>query len=234
MPHRRCTFALALASALPPVAAGAQEPPRGAEGSQSRPRGHGLEVWAGLARRSPRWGVLGDTPGMSLALAAVRWTRPLRVRRGTTLEYAADLIPVALLSPPYLGSADAQRPARPCRPTEPCPYAALGGPFPAGSAFGAGASPLGLTATFRAGRRVQPTVGATGGVLWFDRRVPTTSAARVNFTATLEAGVRVVPARAGGVVLLYRFHHLSNGGTAPDNFAVASHVLSAGYRWQLP
>ena len=51
--------------------------------------------------------------------------------------------------------------------------------------------------------------------------------------ALAEAGVRVQLPRGPGLVVAYRFHHLSNGGTAPDNYAVASHVLSAGVRWRL-
>jgi hypothetical protein len=36
-----------------------------------------------------------------------------------------------------------------------------------------------------------------------------------------------------GPVLAYRFHHISNGGRAEENVAIASHVLSLGMRWRL-
>lgn len=197
-------------------------------------RARAIEVWAGFARHSPRLGFLGSTPDMNFALAAVRWTRRVRERPGFALDYTADLVPTAFLSAPYPGSeAPTSSPDPTCRdPQTPCALAG-GSAFARGAAYGAGASPLGLTAVFRPRARVQPTLGLTGGFLYFDRREPTTSAGRFNFTATAEAGVRLMPAAGPGVTLTYRFHHISNGGTAPDNYAVASHVLSAGVRWPL-
>ena len=242
MPLGRKLVALALGAGFAPAAVRAQPPvtpvtPRAdtAAAARSHSSRQGFEVWAGLARRSPRLGVLGNAPARSLALTAVRWTHRVRDGRTLALDYTADVIPAAFLSPPDTGARGAGG-AYPggsyCTPQQQtCALAALGGPFRAGSAYGAGASPFGLTATFRPRRRVQPTLGATGGFLWFDRREPTAEAARFNFTATAEAGVRLVIASGAGVALTYRFHHLSNAGTARDNPAVASHVLSAGVRW---
>ena len=45
--------------------------------------------------------------------------------------------------------------------------------------------------------------------------------------------MRFEPAAGPGAALTYRFHHISNGGTAPDNYAVASNVLSLGVRWSV-
>ena len=171
---------------------------------------------------------------MNLALAAVRYTRRVRERPGVALADTADLVPAAFLSAPY------PSPTRPAPSPDPncqdlrVPCALSGGTaFGRGAAYGAGASPLGLTAVFRPRRRLQPTLGLTGGFLLFDRREPTTAAGRFNFTATAEAGVRFEPAAGPGASLTSRFHHISNGGTAPDNYAVASNVLSAGVRWRL-
>ncbi len=200
-------------------------------------RAQSVEVWAGFARRSPQLGFLGDTPDMNLSLAAVRWTRRLRERPGFAVDYTADLVPAAFLSAPYpssrtTASGTSARATKACDGPELCLIST--GPARAGGpAYGAGASPLGLTAVFRPRRRFQPTLGATGGFLWFDRREPTAAAAHFNFTATAEAGVRFEPAAGPAASLTYRFHHISNGGTAPDNFAVASNVLSAGVRWRV-
>ena len=229
MSRRSLVVALAGTAGCAPAATRAQPAGGDSAAATPRPRRDGFEVWAGLARHSPRLGVLGKTPGVSLALAALRWSRRVRERPGVVLAYTADVIPAAFLSPPYPRPAAGGGPD--CGPQQECALAALGGPFPAGSAYGAGASPLGLTATFRPHSRIQPTLGATGGFLWFDRREPTTEAARFNLTAAAEAGVRLVTSAGPGVALTYRFHHLSNAGTARDNPAVASHVLSAGVRW---
>jgi hypothetical protein len=61
--------------------------------------------------------------------------------------------------------------------------------------------------------------------------VPTTGAARVNFVATAEAGVRAALTRSYEVTATYRFHHLSNAGLAQENLAVASQLVSFGVRW---
>ena len=229
MPPRPFAIIAAAVAAYTPAAARAQSPDSAS--ARPDPGRHGLEVWAGFARHSPRLGVLGNAPGRNLALAAVRWTRRVRERPGFALDYTADLIPAAFLSPPDTGATAAGAGYPDCGPQQACALAAPGGPFRAGSAYGAGASPLGLTATFRPRRRFQPTLGVTGGFLWFDRREPTAAAARFNLTAAAEAGVRLVTSSGSGVTLTYRFHHLSNAGTARDNPAVASHLLSAGVRW---
>jgi hypothetical protein len=100
-------------------------------------------------------------------------------------------------------------------------------------ARGVGFSPLGLTVITRTDRILQWRFGATGGALIFDRRIPSDLAASFNFTATIEAGVQRVHSGGNGWTLVYRLHHLSNAGTASDNLAMLSHVISIGGRWRL-
>lgn len=197
----------------------------------------GIGLWGGVGTHSRDWGVLGAVPNVNLALAAARLSWPVgphaRHHVSRQLYYTVDLIPVALLSPPYISHP---RGSSGCSGTRVCIQPAPGstghGLFPSGSAYGAGASPLGLTTVFRADDVVRPTLGATGGMLWFDRRVPTTEAARRNFTATLEAGLDVAPRRGPAVSVGYKFHHLSNGGTARENPAVASNMVSVAISWR--
>ena len=186
------------------------------------------EYWAGFSNRSPKWGVLGNRPGMSFGIAAARTTYRLKTAQRYAIDYTVDFIPVALSSPPLgydlettantflTGEADCLMSCR----------------FPSGSAYGAGVSPLGFTATYRRDRTIQPRIGFAGGILLFDRAVPTVISTRFNFTAAIEAGTQILNRNGDGLLIVYRFHHLSNAGTGYDNSALASHVISLGARFR--
>lgn len=203
-----------------------------APGTVAQAQWGSVEAWGGLAWDSPSWGILGNVPEMNFALVGLRFSRLLGGGDGSTpsrmTEFSFDLVPVALTSPPYVSLRGA---ATPCPPRSLCalrPNVRSGGPFPEGSAYGFGVNPAGLTTRFRADRHVSPSLGLNVGGLWFDRHVPTSKSSRFNFTASLEAGLRVGPPDAAGVTITYRFHHLSNAGTAGENPGLASHLLSVG------
>ena len=191
------------------------------------------EVWVGYSPRSPKWGVLGNRPGLSFGLAAARVTRRIKSKPRYALDYTVDFVPVALSSPP-LGYTQVFQGVPQPKPVSKtlCTFPLVGCPFPPGSAYGAGVSPLGITAIYRRDRVFQPRFGATGGFLMFDRAVPTVVSTRFNFTATIEGGAQILSKRGDGVLLVYRFHHLSNAGTGYDNSALASHVISIGGRFR--
>jgi hypothetical protein len=193
------------------------------------PAYHGVEIWTGRATHSSRWGFLGDTPNVNLALLAVRWTTPIRASSRSVLEYTVDVVPVAVLSPPLSTGPGAESASGHCEGDE-CALYPLARTFPPGSAFGVGVSPLGLTWVFLPARRIRPVLATTGGLIWFDRRVPTTGAARINFAGTAEAGFRAALNERADLTAAYRFHHISNAGLARENSALASHVFSLGVR----
>jgi hypothetical protein len=217
-------FTVFLCCFLAPMMAQAQSSP--SDTSADRAGDVGTEIWAGFSNRSSKWGVLGNRPGMSFGLAAARFSRRIKTKPEYALDYTVDVIPVALASPP-LGY---EMSGKPTFPQDSCRISCR---FPSGSALGAGISPIGFTAIYRRGSRVQPRVGATGGALFFDRAVPTVISTRFNFTATLEAGTQFLNRSGDGLTLVYRFHHLSNAGTGYDNSALASHVISLGARWRM-
>ena len=202
----------------------------------------GFELWGGVAQGSPSWGVLGEAPGMNFGVLGLRFARARGVRARTAdpaavlevpsrvTQWHFDLVPLAMLSTPY-------RSLRGTGVT--CPRGSLcvapqrddAGLFPSGSAYGFGVNPLGITTRFRNDRQLSPSLGmAVGGIL-FDRQVPTTGASEANFTAAVEAGLRIGAPDAGGVALAYRFHHISNGGTAAENPGVASHLVTLVWRY---
>jgi hypothetical protein len=222
---------LIMAAATMPFALHAQP---AHDSSSDRLGTHAVEYWAGYSARSPKWGVLGNRPGLSFAVAAGRIATRIKTTPRYALDYTFDIIPVALSSPPLgydmLSDPWDTRQLR-ARLTQPCLVSFFGCRFPTGSAYGAGFSPLGLTATYRRDHILQPRLGATGGVLFFDRAVPTIISTRFNFTATVEAGVQALTKGGDGLLFVYRFHHLSNAGTGYDNSALASHVISIGARF---
>jgi hypothetical protein len=183
-----------------------------------------VEVWAGVSRGSSMWGQLGDMPNETMALTAVRFVERVHRSDAVSVEYGVDLIPIALMSPPYrvpdasCGSA--------CASSSTDPRAGA-------AAHGAGVNPISLTAIFRANRALQLRAGASAGALWFDRPVPTTTAARLNFTGSVELGAQLIGAQGNGLVVTYRFHHLSNAGRGTENPGIASHLVSLGARWRL-
>jgi hypothetical protein len=220
-----------------PIATGAQTiAPTGVDDTGVAPvvtidrRGvYGLEAWAGIAPTSANLGFLGNAPDLALTLAAVRVTRALHRTPGVAFDYMIDVVPVARLSRRTL---DRRLHRIVCRSKQMCSSVA-DDILLQGNATGFGVSPVGLTAVLRPAHALEIGFGGTGGILWFDERVPTSGAARLNFTATAETGIGVVDKRGRGPFLMYRFHHISNGGRADENPAIASHVLSAGVRWRL-
>jgi len=217
---------------LSPLAiAGAQSNP--SDTLADRSGGRATEFWIGYSPRSPKWGVLGNRPGLSFGLGAARTTRRIKTTPRYALDYTIDFVPIALSSPP-LGYTQVFQGTPQPKPADRtlCTIPLVGCPFPPGSAYGAGVSPLGITAIYRRDRVVQPRLGATGGFLMFDKAVPTVVSTRFNFTATIEGGVQILSKRGDGVLLVYRFHHLSNAGTGYDNSALASHVISIGGRFR--
>lgn len=193
-----------------------------------------VELWGGLAQGSPRWGILGETPGMNVALVGLRLARPVAHtergsdRRLTTLH--VDLIPLALVSTPFTSLRG--RDAADCDPEALClqPGTNERGLFPNGSALGLGIAPLGVTTHFRRDSWASPSIGLSGGALLFDRAVPTTRASHFNLTATIEAALRLGDPDRTGIVLSYRFHHISNASFARENPGIASHLLTIGLR----
>ncbi len=231
---------LTLVPVAPLAAQAASESPSGAIGAEesaaapttSRAQRGGLEAWGGLANRSPQWGILGETPGMNFGVIALRYSQAFGAApvagQLPAWEWTFDVIPLALMSPPLISLRGT---GVPCESAVLCvevPSIASTERFPPGSAFGFGVAPLGVVRRFARDRRASPFVAVNGGALVFDRRVPTTKASRFNFTASAELGLRIGPPDESALTVSYRFHHISNAGTAGENPGLASHLITLG------
>ena len=185
-------------------------------------------MWGGVARGSPELGFLGTAYGMNLGLVGLRFSRPQRNWREGHTRYAwtVDLIPYAIISPPAVSDY-----SRSCPGGRVCVKPDRGGNtktwFPTGSVRGLGFIPLGVTGTLRAGELLSPTLGLSGGALYFSERIPSTGGARFNYVAAAELGMLISPSAFPQLMLEYRFVHISNAGSA-ENLGVASHLVTIG------
>ncbi len=96
--------------------------------------------------------------------------------------------------------------------------------------YGVGLSPIIWRWNFERGAQVLPFVELGGGGLWTTAPVPdrTTDS---NFTAHVGAGVRWLTGARQGLVIAYRFHHISNGNSIQSNPGVNSHQAYVGWTW---
>jgi lipid A 3-O-deacylase len=103
--------------------------------------------------------------------------------------------------------------------------------FQSDRAEGAAFSPLMFRWNLREHARIHPFVEIAGGVVATNRDVPEATS-RFNFSSHGGAGARVRVAERWGVVVGYRFQHLSNGNTAPRNPGINSNIgyLGVAYR----
>jgi hypothetical protein len=189
-------------------------------------------AWGGFARNSPD-NLWGAERGRDVAVAGLRFVRHDPGAGRVAVDYILDVIPLAWMSMPRgsgLPSCDdpygGEKPPGPT--TVPGPTLCLVDPPVKTSAVGFGASPLGAQARLRVFERVQPFAAMNAGLLWFARPVPSERAAQLNFTAEIGTGLLIGRAGRPGLMLGYKFHHISNGGTAASNPGVDGHMLYAG------
>lgn len=133
-------------------------------------------------------------------------------------RYFVDIVPYALSTnmPEYSWNNR-------CRPDTLCP-----GAVPIlHDAHAFGISPLGWALAFRKGP-ARLTLEATGGGLWFSRRIPDPVAARFNFTASAGPTLELQMTSAEALRVGYLWHHTSNGGTGKVNPGLNSGILAVG------
>ncbi len=95
--------------------------------------------------------------------------------------------------------------------------------------FAQGFSPIGLQYSLRPGHRLQPFVSSTAGYILSTRPIPTANAGSFNFTFDFGAGVELFHSETRSIQLEYRFHHISNHGTADVNPGIDNGVFKLSY-----
>lgn len=167
-------------------------------------------VWANYSPNSFVFD--GTSRGRKLFLLNLQYARVLLARRVATLKYTGDVIPVAFESQPtqvFLVNGNMLR-------------------NPAGTIYGAGASPIGLQLNFGS-RRVQPFLSGSVGFLYFAQQVPVLRSSQFNYTANLGIGLEVFSGSGRSFAVGYKYHHLSNADSAPLNPGLDSNVFYTGF-----
>lgn len=136
-----------------------------------------------------------------------------------SVKWVSELVPLALLNEPTEYYFNAQ-------------HTKLTG-FRAGSTtYAGGVTPLGLQVNLRNRHRVQPFFDAHAGILYFARQEPVPNSSQFNFTFNFGTGLQVFTGKRSSLLFGYKYHHISNNETAPENPGVDSSELYAGYLWR--
>lgn len=156
--------------------------------------------WIGVSAGSPT--LIGKSERVSLDLFALRYSRIVLTRPAFDLRYTLDGVLFARLR--YLNEKGTVE-----------------------TVHGRGTSPLGFEIGFRREKRVSPVVAASGGLLYFERNVPSMGR-RLNLSGDLGAGLGVRITPTFGARIAYKYHHFSNAYTAPFNPGFDSNLFMIG------
>ncbi|MGA2889875.1 MAG: acyloxyacyl hydrolase [Terracidiphilus sp.] len=196
--------------------------------------------------------LMGNAENRKLLSFGVAYSRRLLVSRIVDWQYNGELVPVALESDPYSYVVYNQTLPTPATfsytspPTVLCatviyPYSfTLGnGVTYSGTAtqsckgrewtIGEGISPAGFQWNFLPLHRTQPFLIGHGGYMYSTQPIPVADAGSFNFTFDFGAGFELFRSRHQSVRAEYRYHHISNHGTATENPGIDSLVYYVTY-----
>ena len=104
------------------------------------------------------------------------------------------------------------------------------------TAFGAGFSPIGIQFNWRNDKKVQPFIAGGLGMVFFNRKFPDqrtpTDQRRIGnwfqITADFGFGVEIRNSEKKSFFIGYKYHHMSNGYSAPLNVGYNTNMVYAG------
>ncbi|MPY88018.1 MAG: hypothetical protein GEU99_08860 [Luteitalea sp.] len=152
-------------------------------------------------------GVARSGPDARLALSAFQWSRVLTAPHGFTPIRGQLQMGFELV--PVLHAVESRE------------------------ALGFGVSPLVLRWRFVGTRHVQPYIEALTGVARTDHQIPD-GTTRLNFLSQAGVGTWLALSDGVGVLIGYRFEHLSNASRRPFNPGLDFHVVYLGMSWIRP
>jgi Lipid A 3-O-deacylase (PagL) len=197
--------------------------------------------------------LLGYAENRELLDFGVSWSRRLILNRVVNWQYSVELLPVALESDPTAKEViqytepitqtltyDLGAGLVSCTPatntvtgTEPngAPFSYTVSYFCSGRRWtiGEAMSPIGFQWNFMPQRRLQPFFIGHGGYMYSTQPIPVTSAGSFNFTFDIGAGFELYRSRAQSIRVEYRYHHISNHGTAYENPGIDNGLFQVTY-----
>lgn len=172
-------------------------------------------VWGGFSPDSNTFiKAFGRTPDARFGIVAFRYSRRFNNSDLLNLKYTADLVPAAFLNYPDIEVLSTVPPtARSVRPTR----------------YAFGVAPLGLQVNFRPRKNVQPFIGASGGLLYFNQRTPNFTGTRLAFTADVGGGIEFKLKKKRALTVGYKYYHISNGDRGLSNPGFDNNLFYIGY-----
>jgi hypothetical protein len=137
--------------------------------------------------------------------------------RRAAVKWVSELVPMALLNEPNEWYYNNKK---------------LTGYRAGATTYAGGATPLGMQVNFWNRHRVQPFFDAHGGMLYFTRQEPVPNSSQFNFTFNFGTGLQIFTGHRGSLLVGYKYHHISNNETAPQNPGIDSSEAYAGYLWR--
>lgn len=155
-----------------------------------------------------------------LTLIGLSYELPLKSNDICSIRFVPEIIPVGLLSEPFLRGTNIQA----SRSVPPLTENKL--------LYGMGASPIALEFAFLPQKRVHPFLSSHLGLLYFNRNALAEHAAQFNFTVDGRIGAQI-RSRNGSRVLSvgYMFQHTSNAFTARQNPGVDPQMIVVAYNF---
>ena len=176
-----------------------------------------LTVWGGFSPDSSTvFKGTGRTEDARFGIAAFRYSRRFNNSDKVNLKYTADFVPLAVLNYPDVEVVQTGTNSFRVDRVRPTRYAF-------------GVAPLGLQMNFRPRKKLQPFVQSTGGLLYFNERIPNVTGARFAFTADVGGGIEYRLQNRRSVTFGYKFYHISNGGRGLENPGIDNNVFYIGY-----
>lgn len=167
-----------------------------------------LTAWGGLSPdSSTAIAAFGRTQAARFGIFSLRYSRRFNNNNVINLKYFADAAPIAIFNFRVPFSPASERT----------------------TAYGFGLAPLGIQANFRPRKRIQPFVGLSGGMLYFDKRIPGEFGTYFQFTANLDGGVEIRLKDKRAITIGYKYFHISNGNRGIINPGIDNNVFYLGY-----
>jgi opacity protein-like surface antigen len=95
--------------------------------------------------------------------------------------------------------------------------------------IGEAISPIGFQWNFMPRKKLQPFFIGHGGYMYSTQPIPVPDAGSFNFTFDLGAGFELFQSKGRSIRAEYRYHHISNHGTAGENPGIDNGVLQVTY-----
>ena len=174
-------------------------------------------AYVATARSSPNNGALGTIPDRDhLIIGLQAGTTVLRLGP-VRLSYVAQVLPMVRITDRKARDFDAY-------------LDAAGIARIPGRVYAVGLVPFGIEVSSPAEKRVSAFLSSAGGGLLFTTSFPDVTGRRTNFTLEAGGGFRVRLGHSQWAQLGYKYHHMSNAGTAFANPGLDGNLFYAGYQ----